>query len=437
VLLTGAYLLLMTGVQVLALPRFEIPFADGGMCGFGSRDPYWWATLALLAPGLSFAPLGWAGAGARRKLASKATGGLALLLGAVALSWLAIIGLQVAALAGAMGAWRINASGLTHPGFVYPNIKLLLEVAQIGLGSLALALGLVVLALRLAQVFRCHRETLTALRAGLLLLLGAMLTVREAWENDSGCFPLWPAFTLHSPSGWYGLWTTSVGFYGGCLWLLCAAWHRSRRLVAVLVPSALAMIYWWNHGSWSSGCACQAIDVTEQAASAAVLDVQPATAETGRGPVPIELQVRSHGLSWEYLQFADAGAFLNEVEHGMRWHYQLQRELRGPPHQPANVVLRLADDAPLEQVRAVVDGAQAVGFRGITFEFALRRTWTVAGWLELQGAGLTRVPVPFENGCECQLDLSSGGSVHDWLRGPGARIIDHECCLSRSAAPAR
>jgi hypothetical protein len=191
-MLGGAYWALTMALKVLALPRFDIPFAEpgAGSC-FGRYDPDEWVVLALLALGLCWAPLGWARA--RRGLVIRCLLSMALLVGALGAAWLAVVARDVVAIFDALTAWRVTAAGVSHPGFEYRSYELLLDAAQLGLGIGAFSLALLVLCARLQERSRSGAELLAATRAGLVLLLGAVLArvpARRArfvgWLVDDG-----------------------------------------------------------------------------------------------------------------------------------------------------------------------------------------------------------------------------------------------------------
>jgi hypothetical protein len=197
-LLAGAYEALTTALRILALPRFDTPFAEPGAGSCLPRyDPDEWVVLALLALGLSCVPLGWARA--RCGLAIRALMPMALLVGALGASWLVVVGRGVLTIFDALMAWRVTDVGASHPGFQYPSYELLLDAAQLGLGIMTFGLALLALCARLRERSRFGAEALAATRAGLVLLVGAVLSVRAAWSNDAGCFLSWLVYCHDTP----------------------------------------------------------------------------------------------------------------------------------------------------------------------------------------------------------------------------------------------
>lgn len=436
ILLLGAtYRLLVTAFQILALPRFEIPYIEpgAGLCGFGHYDPDEWLALTLVALGLSWLPLGWAKA--RRSLVRRGLAGLAALSAGLGVVWLLVVGRAVRAILAALLAWRVNAGvGVGHPGFDYLNYEMFLDFAQVGLGLVSLGLALACLCARLRPRWRFRTEAVATARAGLLLVLGAALSLRSAWLNESGCFPLWPALRRDAPESWDGAWTTSVGFYGGCMLLVFVAWPAARRRAWLAVPLVLGAIYVGGHGSWGPQLACQAVDVPSTPVSTTTTGGEPLAQDWSSRPGEA-VQLSERGPTWGRQQFDDVPAFFDALANRQR----LLRSLRnvvGPPAAPDGLALRVAPGAPFAQVRAAVAGAQAAGFIGVTFELASDPFWDAdVGWgIKVPVVGLMRVRVAFANDCHCQLDLGSEPSADAWLRTQ-TKLTQEPCCVALSKSP--
>jgi hypothetical protein len=435
ILLLGAtYGLLVAAFRILALPRFEIPYVEPGtpLGCFGRYDPDVWLALALAALGLSWAPLGWAEA--RRSRVTRCLAGLAVLVAALGLAWLVVVARGTRAILGALLAWRVG-EGVSHPGSDYLSYELFLAVAQVGLGLLSLALALLCASARLQQRWRFRAEAVAAARAGLLLALGAALSVRSAWLNESGCFPLWPAFRRDAPESWDGLWTTSLGFYSGCSLLVFVAWPAARRRAWFAAPLVLAAVYVYHHGSWGPQLACQAIDVPSTPVSTTTTGAYPAAREWSFGPSEA-VQLSERGLTWQRRQFDDVPAFLVAHADGQR----LQRSLWGfePPPAPTSLALRVAPGAPFELVRQAVAGAKAAGFIGVTFELASEPFSDVdVGWgIQIPVVSLMRVRVPFADRCHCELDLGPDQPADAWQRAQ-AKLTREACCIGTTATDRR
>lgn len=439
ILLLGAtYGLLVTAFRILALPRFEIPYVEPGtsLGCFGRYDPDVWLALALAALGLSWAPLGWAEA--RRSLVARCLAGLAVLVAALGLAWLLVVASGIRAILGALMAWRVGVGvgvGVSHPGFDYLSYELFLAVAQVGLGLLSLALALLCGCARLQPRWRFRAEAVAAARAGLLLTLGTALSVRSAWLNESGCFPLWPALRRDAPESWDGLWTTSVGFYGGCALLVFVAWPAVRRRAWFAAPLLLAAAYVYHHGSWGPQLACQAVDVPSTAVSTTTTGAYPAARDWSFGPSEA-VQLSERELTWQRRQFDDVPAFLGAYADGQR----LLRSLHvfEPPPTPASLALRVAPGAPFELVRETVAGAKDAGFIGVTFELASEPFWDVdMGWgIQVPVVSLMRVRVPFADGCHCELDFGPDPTADAWER-TRTKLTREACCFGTTATGRR
>ena len=426
--LSAIYQVLATAFQILALPRFEIPYiepGDRGSCGFGSYEPDEWLVIALLALGMCWAPLAWAKA--RRALVTRCLAGLALLTAALGLSWLCVVGSGVRAILNAVQAWHLGDS-ISHPGFDYFRFQVLLAAAQIGLGIAALAFSLLSLWARLQHGWRFRAEAVTAARAGLLLVLGAALSVRSAWLNEAGCFPLWPALRRDAPESWDGLWTTSVGFYAGCSLLAFVAWPMARRWAWFLAPIAFGALYAFQHGSWGPRCTCQIVDVPGVHVSTIAISGYPATRDSSFGPSQAA-QLRERGLTWQQEQFDSVPAFFGAVSRQQRRRRELASVL-GPPPEPGSLVLRWAPGTSLEQLSAVVAGARAADFTSVTFELG-HVPWHIDLHLGIRVpmVSLLRVPVRIADGCSCQLDFGPEQSADAWLRRVESKLIRGDCCV--------
>lgn len=436
ILLLGAtYRLLVTAFQILALPRFEIPYVEPGtpLGCFGRYDPDQWLALVFVALGSSWLPLGWAKK--RRALVTRGLAGLAALSAGLGVVWLLAVGRSVRAILAALLAWRVNPGvGVSHPGFDYPNYEMLLDFAQVGLGLVSLGLALACLCARLRPRWRFRTEAVATARAGLLLLLGAALSLRSAWLNESGCFPLWPAHRRDAPESWDGVWTTSIGFYGACMLLVFVAWPAARRRAWLAAPLVLGALYVGRDGSWGPELACQAVDVPSTPVSTTMTGGEPPARDWSSRLELEAVQLSERGLTWERQRFDDVPAFLDELASKQRLRRSLSNVL-GPPPAPLSLALRVAPGTPFAQVRETVAGAQAAGFIGVTFELASDPFWDVdVGWgIKVPIVGLMRVRVAFANDCHCQLDLGSDQSADAWSRAQ-TKLTREPCCV---AAPPR
>ncbi len=434
-LLATTYQVLILAFRILALPRFEIPYVEGSSAScFGRFDPGEWLGLAVLVLGLSWVPLSWAKR--RRRVASRCLGCLAVLAGALGSTWLLLVGGAVEAIRSATLAWHFER-GIRHPGFDYLSYEALFHFAQVGFGLVALALSLLSLCLRLQQRLWFRTEALAACRAGLLLLLGAALSVRSAWLNEAGCFPFWPALRRDVPDSWSGLWTTSVAFYCGCLLLAFVAWPALRRRAKVLVPAVLGTISAFNDGTWGPYCSCQVVDVPSVPVSALVTTRYPAVRDERFEPSEA-VQLGERALRWDGRSFDSAPAFLDELARERERRRELGALLRVTPAPPENLVLRLAPDVPVERLRQVIAAARAMGFAGVTLELGMEPWEIDLGWgLEVPTLNLTRVPVSFADGCACQLELDVEETADAWLQRSQDRLTQGACCFSAAADRAR
>jgi len=430
--LSASYHVLVSAFRILALPRFEIPYVEPGMRGtgcFGHYDPNEWLALALAALGLSWAPLPWGNKGRGcRSLLARCLVGLAILTTATGFAWLAVVGGGVRAILGTVRGWH-SGNDISHPGFHYFNYEVLLSAAQLGLGIMALALSLLSLSARLQHSWQFRTEALTAARAALLLVLGAALSVRSAWLNDSGCFPLWPALRRDAPESWDGLWTTSIAFYAGCLLLAFVGWPAARRRAWTIAPVALSAIYLFNHGYWGPQCTCQAIDVPSLPVTAMTTSRYPVARDWSFGPSQA-VQLNERGVSWRGEQFENFSAFLSTLSHETQRRRELAK-LISLPAAPESLVLRLAPGALVEQVRETARGARIAGFTGITFELGSDPWPLDVGWgIQVPTVNLMRIPVRFADDCSCQLELGPEQTAAAWLPRAEANLTQGVCCLS-------
>jgi len=434
--LSAIYQVLVTAFQILAVPRFEIPYiepGDRGSCGFGSYEPDEWLVIAMIALGMCWAPLGWARA--RRASVARCFAGLAVLTAALGLVWLFVVRSGVRAILGAVRAWHLGGS-ISHPGFDYFRYQALLAAAQLGLGIVALAFSLLSLCARLQQGWRFRTEAVTAARAGLLLVLGAALSVRSAWLNEAGCFPLSPALRRDAPESWDGLWTTSVGFYAGCLLLAFVGWPAARRWAWFVVPIAFGALYDFQHGSWGPQCTCQVVDVPDVAVSTMTISGYPAVRDSSFGPSQT-VQLSERGLTWQREQFDNVPALFDAVSRAQRRRLELASVL-GPPAEPRSLVLRFAPGTSLGLLSDVVAGARAAGLTGVTFELG-SVPWHIDLHLGIQVpmVSLLRVPVRIADGCPRQLDFGPEQSAGAWLRRVESKLTRGDCCVGAAAeAPA-